>query len=101
MTNPNPKASSPKERRTGSRIQDHRRVDFRLIKPQTGEGFTQNFSEEGCCVVLNEELPPGSIIELMFKLPGVEDRRQRVVGKVVWQENFLTGIRFLPRPRKD
>jgi hypothetical protein len=52
-------------------------------------------------VVLNEELPPGSIIELVFKLPGVEDRRQRVVGKVVWQENFLTGIRFLPRPRKD
>jgi hypothetical protein len=45
MTNPNPKASSAKERRAGSRIPDHRRVDFRLIKPQTGEGFTQNFSE--------------------------------------------------------
>ncbi len=101
MANPNPKASSSKDRRAGARIPDHRRVDFRLIKPQTGEGFTQNFSEEGCCVVLNEELPPGSIIELMFLLPGAEDRRQRVVGKVVWQENFLTGIRFLPRPKKS
>jgi hypothetical protein len=100
MINPNAKPSSSKERRSGSRIQDHRRIDFRLIKPQAGEGFTQNFSEEGCCVVLNEELPPGSVIELTFKLPGAEDRRQRVVGKVVWQENFLTGIRFLPRPRK-
>lgn len=100
MTNANAKPQSPEDRRAKQRIPDHRRIDFRLIKPQAGEGFTQNFSEEGCCVVLNEELPPGSIIEMVFKLPGADDRRQRVVGKVVWQENYLTGIRFLPRPRK-
>lgn len=100
MTDSNARPQSPKDRRTKARIPDHRRVDFRLIKPQAGEGFTQNFSEEGCCVVLNEELPPGSVIELIFQLPGAEDRRQRVVGEVVWQENFLTGIRFLPRSKK-
>lgn len=78
-------------------MDDARKIVYQIVKPRAGEGFSQNFSENGCCLLLNELLPPGSMIEIFFNLPGRGRRPLRVLGRVMWQENYLTGVRFLPR----
>lgn len=87
------------ERRKDTRVDDTRKVFYQIVKPRAGEGFSQNFSENGCCLLLNEELPPGSLIEVYFNLPERSRRPLRVLGRVMWQENHLTGVRFIPLDR--
>lgn len=87
-------ARPARERRKQTRVADTRKIYYQILKPRVGEGYTQNFSETGCCVLMNEQLPPGSVIELVFDLPGRKEQ-VRITGRVIWQDNYLTGIRFL------
>ncbi len=74
---------------------DTRKVFYRILRPRMGEGFTRDFSEGGCCVLLNEQLAPGSVLEIVFDMPGSKSLRITVTGRVMWQDNYLTGIKFL------
>lgn len=90
-----PKRFKVTNERGNPRVDAVRKVNYRIRKPVAGEGFTQNISEGGCCLMLNEELPPGAVIELDFGPLNGDSRSVRALGKVVWQNDDLTGIRFL------
>lgn len=90
-----PKRYKVDNERLNSRVEAVRKISYRIRKPLAGEGFTQNISEGGCCLMLNEELAPGSVIELDFGPLNGSSESVRAVGKVVWQNDDLTGIRFL------
>jgi len=96
MQDDDAKDKDPRDRRRSYRFPDSRRVYFRILRPLIGEGFTQNMSEDGCCILLSEELPLGTIIELLISEPEDDAKQYKILGKVVWQTNFLTGIEFLP-----
>jgi len=73
-------------------------VSYRVIVPSIGEGVTKNISEGGLCLLLDKELPLGTILEIKFELPGEEGCPIETFVRVVWQrktENgFLTGVKF-------
>jgi len=90
-----PKKHKITNERKYPRVEAIKKIDYKIIKPQKGGGYTQNLSEEGCCLLLNEELPPGSILELNFNGIGSNSKPVRAIGKVIWQNDYLTGIKFL------
>ena len=73
-------------------------VSCKVLSPLEDVGLTQNISNEGLCLLLNNELRPGTILELKYMLPH-EDARQIVTSvEVVWQKKtekgFLTGVKL-------
>ncbi len=77
------------------RIDTVQRVSYRTNSFISGEGFSQNLSENGCCLFLNEEVPIGSLIEITFDRLGNNSNDVRVIGRVIWQKDFLSGVKFL------
>lgn len=73
-------------------------VHYRVIVPSGGEAETKNISEGGLCIVVDKELPKGTILEIKFNLPSDKDSPIETYVKVVWQEKtdegFLTGVKF-------
>lgn len=61
-----------------------------------GEGFSQNLSENGCCLFLDQEIPMGSLIEVTFERLDKNNQNVRIIGKVIWQKDYLSGIKFIP-----
>jgi len=61
-------------------------------------GAVKNISEGGLCLLLDKELPKGTVLHVEFNLPPENDRIEAIV-KVVWQQpiegQFLTGVKFL------
>jgi len=90
-----PKRLKGNNDRSAARVEAVRKINYKIRKPLEGEGFTQNISEGGCCLMLNEELAPGSVIEMDFGPLNGTSQSVRATGKVVWQREYLTGIRFL------
>ncbi|HHF51917.1 MAG: PilZ domain-containing protein [Candidatus Aminicenantes bacterium] len=82
--------------REKKRVDTVQRVSYRTNSSIRGEGFSQNLSENGCCLFLNEEVPIGSLIEITFDRLGSNSNGVRVIGRVIWQKDFLSGIKFLP-----
>jgi len=78
------------------RVDTVQRVSYRTNSLVSGEGFSQNLSEKGCCLFLNEEVPIGSLIEITFDRLGNNSSDVKVIGRVIWQKDFLSGIKFLP-----
>ncbi len=78
------------------RVDTVQKVSYRTNSYIRGEGFSQNLSENGCCLFLNEEVPIGSLIEITFDTLGNNSNDIRVIGRVIWQKDFLSGIKFLP-----
>lgn len=83
------------DQRKQTRVEEIQKVNYRILKPLKGEGFIQNLSEEGCCILLNEKLPLGSIIELEFEEMGNNSKPVKTLGKIVWQKNYIAGIKFI------
>jgi c-di-GMP-binding flagellar brake protein YcgR len=73
-------------------------VNYKILKPSGDVGVTQNISEGGLCLVLSNELTPGTILEVNFELPGDTPKKMESYVEVVWQKKtdkgFLTGVRF-------
>lgn len=78
------------------RIDTVQKVYFRTNSFVNGEGFTQNLSEKGCCLFLNKEIPAGSLIEITFDRLGDNRNNVKVIGRVIWQKDYLSGIKFFP-----
>lgn len=84
-----------KDQRKQSRVEEIQKVNYRILKPLKGEGFIQNLSEGGCCILLSEKLPPGSIVELEFEEMENNSKPVKTLGEVVWQKNYIAGIKFI------
>jgi len=84
----------------------HRRVelvtDFKYdIIPMhfpNESGLVQNISEGGLCLLLDKQLPKGTVLHIEFSLPPDNDHIEALV-KVVWQQpiegQFITGVKFM------
>ncbi len=92
-----------KERKDGERRKYPRKdvitkLSYRVVTPPGGEGLTYNISEGGLCIVLDKEIPIGSILELRFELPGEKSGPIDTYARVIWQKKtekgFLTGVKF-------
>jgi hypothetical protein len=45
--------------------------------------------------MLDNEVNPGTILELNFNIPGEKPKTVSTYSKVVWQRDFLTGVEFI------
>ncbi|MDH4220030.1 MAG: PilZ domain-containing protein [Candidatus Aminicenantes bacterium] len=90
---------------TGKEIKrKHRReeiiidVIYKVLSPLKDVGLTRDISQGGLCLLLNNELPPGTILELKYRLPHEEARQIVTSVEVIWQKKidkgFLTGVKF-------
>ncbi|MBD3414704.1 MAG: hypothetical protein GF421_09780 [Candidatus Aminicenantes bacterium] len=86
------KKSDPRE---FLRVDTVQRVRFITDSMVHGEGFSQNLSEKGCCLFLNQELPEGSLVEITFPRLGSNNHGARIIGRVIWQKEYLSGIKFI------
>jgi c-di-GMP-binding flagellar brake protein YcgR len=73
-------------------------VIYKVVSPIKDVGLSRNISQGGLCLLLNNELPPGTILELKYRLPHEESRLIEKTAEVVWQKKtdkgFLTGVRY-------
>ena len=73
-------------------------VFYKVLSPIKDVGLTQNISQGGLCLLLNNELTPGTILELKYRLPHEEARQIVATVEVMWQKKtdkgYLTGVRF-------
>jgi hypothetical protein len=74
-------------------------VSYKILTPSGDTGITQNISEGGLCLLLNNDLVPGTILEVKFENPEEASKSVRSFVKVVWQnqteKGFLTGVKFI------
>jgi c-di-GMP-binding flagellar brake protein YcgR len=73
-------------------------VIYKVVSPIKDVGLSRNFSQGGLCLLLNNELPPGTILELKYRLPHEESRLIENTIEVVWQKKtdkgYLTGVKY-------
>ena len=73
-------------------------VIYKVLSPIKDVGLSRNFSRGGLCLLLNNELPLGTILELKYRLPHEESRLIETTVEVVWQrktdKGFLTGVKY-------
>ncbi len=73
-------------------------VIYKVLSPLKDLGLTRNISYGGLCLLLNDELRPGTILELKYRLPHEESRQIVTSVEVVWQKKtdrgFLTGVKL-------
>ena len=73
-------------------------VIYKVVSPIKGIGLSRNCSQGGLCLLLDNELPPGTILELKYRLPHEEHRLVETTVEVVWQERtdkgYITGVKY-------
>ena len=73
-------------------------VIYKVLSPLKNVGLTRNISHGGLCLLLDDELRPGTILELKYRLPHEENRQRVTTVEVVWQKKtekgFLTGVKL-------
>jgi hypothetical protein len=73
-------------------------VIYKVLSPLKNVGLTRNISQDGLCLLLDEELRPGTILELKYRLPHEESRQIVNTVEVIWQKKkekgFLTGVKL-------
>ena len=73
-------------------------VSYKVLSPLKDVGLTRNISYGGLCLLLDNELRPGTILELKYRLPHEEARQIVTCVEVVWQKKtekgFLTGVKL-------
>ncbi len=92
-----PATSQPVEKRLNARSDHVVKVKYKVLIPMEGKGFTQDMSAEGFGLFLDNEVPPGAVMELKFHKPprGVEPVKP--IAKVVWQKDHQAGVKILGR----
>jgi c-di-GMP-binding flagellar brake protein YcgR len=72
-------------------------VIYKVVSPIKGVGLSRNFSQGGLCLLLDHELPPGTLLELKYRLPHEESRLIETTVEVVWQnkteKGYITGVK--------
>jgi len=91
------KDTSHQEKRSSPRYESIKKIKYKVLVPMEGEGFTQNISRGGFALFLDKEVPPGSVLELKFQIPGKKKEPEKSIVKVIWQRDFLTGVKVLGR----
>jgi hypothetical protein len=73
-------------------------VIYKVLSPLKNVGLTRNISRGGLCLLLDDELRPGSILELKYRLPHEESTQIVNTVEVIWQKKtekgFLTGVKL-------
>jgi hypothetical protein len=93
-------ADSGSDRRVHRRVELATNLKYDIIQMAISAeaGAIKNISEGGLCLLLDKELPKGTVLHVEFNLPPENDRIEAIV-KVVWQQpiegQFLTGVKFL------
>jgi hypothetical protein len=59
-------------------------VIYKVKSPLKDVGLTQNISSGGLCLLIDNELRPGTILELKYRLPHEEARQIVTTVEVVW-----------------
>jgi hypothetical protein len=95
MSNKTSAQDSSKEKRNSPRYNSIKKIRYKVLIPMEGEGYTQNISRGGFALFLDKEVPPGSVLELKFRPSGRKDEPTTSIVKVVWQKDFLTGVKVL------
>lgn len=97
------KAESPPEnkdteRRKHPRVDFIRKASYQLSTSSEFGVFTQDISQTGMRLLLDNEVSPGMILKLNFDLPGQSTKPIDTHAEVIWQDNYLTGVRFISSP---
>ena len=93
-----PNEPNAKQKRKHPRQEIITPVDYKVLTPSGDVGTTQNVSEGGLCLLLNNELSKGTILEVKFEIPSDGIKQVESFVEVVWQKKsdkgFLTGVKF-------
>ena len=89
------KDTDHQEKRSSPRYESIKKIKYKVLIPMEGEGFTQNISRGGFALFLDKEVPPGSVLELKFQIPGKNKEPEKSIVKVIWQRDYLTGVKVL------
>lgn len=85
------------DRRKSPRQDTVNKIDFKVLIPMEGDGFTQNISKGGFALFLDKEVPPGAVLELTFSEPSETAQPERSIVKVIWCKDHLAGVKVLGR----
>lgn len=98
MMSKDPNESKPEQKRKHWRQEIITSVDYKVLTPSGDVGTTQNVSEGGLCLLVNNELSQGTILEVKFEIPGDTPKLVESFVEVIWQKKtekgFLTGVKF-------
>jgi c-di-GMP-binding flagellar brake protein YcgR len=89
------------DRRKYPRVDFIRKASYQLSKSSRFGIFTQDISQTGMCLLLDNEVSPGIILELNFELPGQSYKPIDTLAEVIWQDNYLTGVKFISSPTES
>jgi c-di-GMP-binding flagellar brake protein YcgR len=89
------------DRRKYPRVDFVRKASYQLSKSAQLGIFTQDISQTGMCLLLDNEVNPGMILKLNFELPGQSYKPIDTLAEVIWQDNYLTGVKFIPSPTES
>ncbi|NOR15087.1 MAG: hypothetical protein GQ544_05245 [Candidatus Aminicenantes bacterium] len=85
----------PKENRKFARTDSVKKVTYKVLIPAEGEGFTQNVSDSGFGLFLEDEVPPGSVMEFQYVDMSHNSESEKPIAKVIWQKDHEAGIKVL------
>ena len=94
---PNGRTGNDSERRGASRHDSVLRVRYKALVPKQGQGFTQNISQGGFALLLDDEVPPGAVLELKFEDSSKVTQPERAIVKVMWRKDHIAGVKLLGR----
>jgi hypothetical protein len=97
MTKSTERAGELSERRGPTRYESVHRVQYKALLAKEGEGFTQNISQGGFALLLDDQVPPGAVLELRFEEPGKMTHPERAIVKVMWRRGHIAGVKLLGR----
>jgi c-di-GMP-binding flagellar brake protein YcgR len=83
------------DRRKYPRVDFIRQASYQLSKSSKFGVFTQDISQTGMRILLDNEVSPGMILKLNFDLPGQTSKPIDTLAEVIWQDNYLTGVKFI------
>ena len=94
-----PSGPKPEQKRKHSRRKIVTSVSYKILTPSGDMGMTQNISDGGLCLLLNNDLSPGTILEVKFEIPEEASKSVRSFVEVIWQNHtengYLTGVKFI------
>ncbi|MGB2907003.1 MAG: PilZ domain-containing protein [Candidatus Aminicenantaceae bacterium] len=88
-------SKKPAEKRQAGRSDHVAKFSYKLLVPMEGQGYTQNVSQNGYGLFLDNEVPPGATIELQFNETQQGTRPDKPIAKVVWQKEHQAGVKLL------
>ncbi|MGB3861187.1 MAG: PilZ domain-containing protein [Candidatus Aminicenantaceae bacterium] len=96
-----PQIKKRSDRRKYPRVDFIRNASYQLSQSSRFGVFTQDISQTGMCLLLDNEVYPGMILSLNFELPGQSHKPIDTLAEVIWQDNYLTGVKFISSPTES